>query len=61
MGLLIKNEKLVKAVSAELRLNYYNDYLLKKGVITKREHREMYMRILKYAAKRKKDAAEIQD
>lgn len=41
------NEKdILKNVTRELRLVYYNDYLLKCGAITKRQHSKIYVLIL---------------
>lgn len=35
----------LKIVTRELRLEYYNNYLYKHGVITEREHRKMQIAI----------------
>lgn len=36
----------IKNVTRQLRLLYYNDYLLKCGAITQREHRKMREKIM---------------
>lgn len=36
----------VRNVTRQLRLLYYNDYLLKCGAITQREHRKMHEKIM---------------
>ena len=36
----------LKIMARELRLIYYNDYLLKNGVITKHEHDKMYLAVI---------------
>lgn len=36
----------VRNVTRQLRLLYYNDYLLKCGAITQREHRKMREKIM---------------
>ena len=42
-----KDNKLeVEIMTRELRLLYYNDYLFKNGVITKREHDKMNLAII---------------
>ena len=52
----IKNENkvLVQIVTEEIRLNCFNDYLFKKGVITERMYRKMFVRILQHIAQKKK-------
>lgn len=42
---MIKDD-VIKNVTREIRLTYYNDYLLKVGVITKRQHSKMNILIL---------------
>lgn len=41
-------------VAEEIRLIYYNNYLLENGVITEREHNKMYSAILSHVGNRKK-------
>lgn len=41
------NDDIIKNVTRELRLTYYNNYLLKVGVITKRQHSKIYLLIIK--------------
>lgn len=36
----------LEIMARELRVIYYNDYLLKNGVITKREHDKMYLAVI---------------
>lgn len=51
-----KDDKLrLEIMTRELRLLYYNDYLLTKGVITKREHNKMYLAIISKCGKRRRD------
>lgn len=40
------NQTQLDIVTTELRMIYYNNYLLEKGAITKREHEEMYIDII---------------
>ena len=47
-----KNSKL-EIMTRELRLIYYNNYLLKNGVITKREHEKMNLAIISKCGKRR--------
>lgn len=42
---VVSNEVQKQAVWEELWLNYYNDTLLKKGLITEQEHRMMKLKI----------------
>jgi hypothetical protein len=50
-----KDDKLrLEIMTRELRLLYYNDYLLSNGVITKREHNKMYLAIIGECGKRRK-------
>lgn len=50
-----KDNKLRRDIMAEeIRLIYYNNYLLENGVITEREHKKMYSAILSHVAGRKK-------
>ncbi len=46
------NQTRLDIVTTELRMIYYNNYLLEKGVITKREHEEMYIDIISESRKR---------
>ena len=51
-----KDNKLeVEIVTRELRLLYYNDYLLKHGVITKHEHYKMNLAIIAKCGKRRRN------
>ena len=51
-----KDDKLkLEIMSRELRLIYYNDYLLKNGVISKREHEKMYLAIISKCGKRRRN------
>ena len=44
----------------QIILNYYNDYLFKNGVITKREHDKMNLAIIsKYGKRRRNELGEI--
>ena len=49
------NQTSLDIVTTELRMIYYNNYLLEKGVITKREHEEMYIDIISESRKRRGD------
>lgn len=50
-----KDNKLRRDIMAEeIRLIYYNNYLLENGVITDREHNKMYSAILSHVGNRKK-------
>lgn len=40
------NQTQLDIVTTELRMICYNNYLLEKGVITKRKHEEMYLDIV---------------
>lgn len=42
---VVSNEVKKQAVWEELWLNYYNDTLLKEGLITEQEHRMMKLKI----------------
>ena len=55
-----KDNKLnLEIVTRELRLLYYNDYLFKNGVITKREHDKMNLAIIsKYGKRRRNEHGE---
>ena len=49
-----KDNKLkLEIMTRELRLLYYNDYLLKNGVISKREHDKMNLAIISKYGKRR--------
>jgi len=56
-----KDNKLkIEIMSREIRLLYYNNYLLNNGVITKREHDRMYLAIIsKYGKRRRNELYEI--
>ena len=44
----------LEIITRQLRMLYYNDYLLKHGVITKREHDKMNIAIIsKHGAKKR--------
>lgn len=45
---------IVRIVSEELWLNYFNNYLLKEGVITERLYWKMFVKILERTAQKKK-------
>lgn len=53
-----KDNKLkLQIMTRELRLLYYNDYLFKNGVITKREQDKMYLAVIsKYAKGRRNES-----
>lgn len=54
------NSLKLEIMTRELRLLYYNDYLLKSGVITKREHDKMNLAIIsKYGKRRRDELGEI--
>lgn len=40
-------DEILKNVTRELWLTYFNNYLLRVGAITKRQHSKMYLLILK--------------
>ena len=48
------SKEIVRIVSGEIWLNYFNDYLLKEGVITERMYWKMFVRILHRTAQMKK-------
>lgn len=48
------NKAIVRIVSEELWLNYFNNYLLKEGVITERLYWKMFVKILERTAQKKK-------
>ena len=56
-----KDNKLkLEIMTRELRLLYYNDYLFKNDVITKREHDKMNLAIIsKYGKRRRNELGEI--
>ena len=55
-GSIIKNNKLsLEIMTQEIRLLYYNDYLLNRGVITKREHDKMNLAIIAKCGKRRRN------
>ena len=43
----MSTDEITKNVARELWLTYFNNYLLKTGAITKRQHSKMYLLILK--------------
>ena len=45
----------LEIMTRELRLLYYNNYLLKNGVITKREHEKMNLAIISKCGKRRRN------
>ncbi len=53
---MIKNNKLqLEIMTRELRLLYYNDYLFKNNVITKREHDKMNLAIISKCGKKRRN------
>ena len=42
----IDNKLILEIMTIKIRLLYYNDYLFKNGVITKREHDKMNLAII---------------
>ena len=57
---IIRKRFEVEIVTRELRLLYYNDYLFKNGVITKREHDKMNLAIIsKYGKRRRNELGKI--
>ncbi len=56
-----KDNKLkLEIMTRELRMLYYNNYLLENNVITKREHDKMYLAIIsKYGKRRRNELGEI--
>ena len=48
------NKAIIRIVSEELWLNYFNNYLLKEGVITERLYWKMFVKILERTAQKKK-------
>lgn len=48
------NRMVVKIISEELWLNYFNNYLLKEGVINEREYWKMFVMIIQRSARKKK-------
>lgn len=51
-----KDNKLkLEIMTRELRLLYYNNYLLNNGVITKREHEKMNLAIISKCGKRRRN------
>ena len=56
-----KDNKLkLEIMTRELRLLYYNNYLLENDVITKREHDKMNLAIIsKYGKRRRNELGEI--
>ena len=56
-----KDNKLkLEIMTRELRLLYYNNYLLDNSVITKREHDKMNLAIIsKYGKRRRNELGEI--
>ena len=58
---MAKDNKLkLEIMTRELRLIYYNNYLLENNVITKREHDKMYLAIIsKYGKRRRNELGEI--
>lgn len=54
------NRLKLEIMTRELRLLYYNDYLFKNDVITKREHDKMSLVIIsKYGKRRRNELGEI--
>ena len=51
-----KDNKLkLEIMTRELRMLYYNNYLLENNVITKREHDKMYLAIISKCGKRRRN------
>lgn len=50
----MSNDDILKNVTRELKLIYYNNYLLKVGAITKHQHSEIYLLILNRTSTLKK-------
>ena len=51
-----KDDNLKREImTRELRLIYYNNYLFKNGVITKREHDKMNLAIISKSGKRRRN------
>ena len=48
------NKLEVEIMIRELRLLYYNNYLFKNGIITKREHDKMNLEIISKCGKRRR-------
>jgi len=48
------NKAIIRIVSEELWLNYFNNYLFKEGVITERLYWKMFVKILERTAQKKK-------
>ena len=48
------NKLKLEIMTRELRLLYYNNYLLENGVITKREHDKMNLAIISKSGKRRR-------
>lgn len=56
------NKQKTEIMTRELRLLYYNNYLLENGVITKREFEKMNLAIIsRYGKRRCKELDEISD
>ncbi len=49
------NKQKTDIMTREIRLLYYNNYLLKNGVITKREFEKMNLAIISKCGKRRRD------
>ena len=49
------SKEIVRIVSGEIWLNYFNNYLLKEGVITERMYWKMFVRILERTAQKEKE------
>ena len=49
-----ENKAIVQIVTEELWLNYFNNYLLKNGVITERMYMKMFLKILQRTSQKKK-------
>lgn len=50
-----ENKAVVQIVTEELWLNYFNNYLLKNGVITERIYMKMFLKILQRTAQKRKN------
>ena len=51
----IDNKLSLEIRKRELRMLYYNNYLLENNVITKREHDKMYLAIISKCGKRRRN------
>lgn len=60
IGEYMKNGLKCEIMTREIRLLYYNNYLLEKGIITKREHDKLNLAIIsKCGKKRRNELGEV--